>query len=256
MHSAIEKLISILEAEVGYLGKKTNSQLDNKTANAGGKYTKYARDLDSVGFYNGKKNGYDWCDTFADWSYCKAVGVDAALAITGQKKGGLGAACGYSVQYYKAIGQFHTENPQVGDQAFLSNDKGTTFFHTGIVYKVTASYVWLIEGNTGNVDPSKPECFGVGIKKYSRANSKIYGYGTPKWELVVDDNVGTYTAEETYYKKLKDIPSFYAAAIQKMVNKKYLQGGNAPAKVEDTVLNVSETFCRMATIMDRMGLLK
>ena len=40
--SAIDKLIQIAENEVGYLEKRSNSQLYNKTANAGsGNYTKY-----------------------------------------------------------------------------------------------------------------------------------------------------------------------------------------------------------------------
>ena len=34
-------------AEIGYKEKRTNAQLDDKTANAGGgNYTKYARDFD------------------------------------------------------------------------------------------------------------------------------------------------------------------------------------------------------------------
>ena len=43
---AAEKLINIARAEVGYLEKKSNKDLDSKTANAGSSnYTKYARDL-------------------------------------------------------------------------------------------------------------------------------------------------------------------------------------------------------------------
>ena len=41
-------------------GKKANAQLDDPTANKGGKFNKFARDLDALGnFYNGRKNGYD-----------------------------------------------------------------------------------------------------------------------------------------------------------------------------------------------------
>lgn len=61
----VEKVIAVAKAEVGYLEKRTNSQLDSKTANAGSaNYTKYARDLDNIkGFFNGAKNGYkDFCD--------------------------------------------------------------------------------------------------------------------------------------------------------------------------------------------------
>lgn len=62
--TAVEKLLKIALAEDGYLEKATNSQLDDKTANAGyNNWNKYARDLDLMGIYNGKKNGYHWCFT-------------------------------------------------------------------------------------------------------------------------------------------------------------------------------------------------
>ena len=73
----LSKVLKIAEAEVGYLEKASNSQLDSKTANAGSaNYTKYARDLDNIsGFYNGKKNGYPWCDVFIDWCFVQAYGA-------------------------------------------------------------------------------------------------------------------------------------------------------------------------------------
>ena len=46
MDKAIEKVILIAKNEIGYLEKKSNSQLDSKTANAGSSnYTKYWRDI-------------------------------------------------------------------------------------------------------------------------------------------------------------------------------------------------------------------
>lgn len=43
----------------GYLEKKDKNNLDDKTANAGSKNcTKYARDLDALGFYNGKSRAW------------------------------------------------------------------------------------------------------------------------------------------------------------------------------------------------------
>ena len=56
-----ERLLATAQAEIGYLEKKTNAQLDDKTANAGsGNWTKYARDLDSLrSIYNGRKNGFN-----------------------------------------------------------------------------------------------------------------------------------------------------------------------------------------------------
>ena len=83
MDSRIELLLKIASAEVGYLEKASNRNLDSKTGNAGSNnYTKYARDLDNIpGFYNGPKNGYAWCDVFVDWCFVQAFGVDEAKKI-------------------------------------------------------------------------------------------------------------------------------------------------------------------------------
>ena len=69
--SSIKKLIEIAQNEIGYLEKKSKSNLDDKKINAGNyNYTKYARDLDGLkNFYNGSKQGYAWCDIFVDWCF-------------------------------------------------------------------------------------------------------------------------------------------------------------------------------------------
>ena len=55
----VARLLAIAAAEIGYKEKASNSQLDDKTANAGSNdWTKYARDLYAAGYYNGNKNGY------------------------------------------------------------------------------------------------------------------------------------------------------------------------------------------------------
>ena len=101
-----ERVLDIARAEIGYLEKASNAQLDSKTANAGNKnYTKYARDLDNLGMYNGRKNGYAWCDVFCDWCFIQAFGLELALKMTGQKLGGYGAGCTESANYYKAMGR-------------------------------------------------------------------------------------------------------------------------------------------------------
>ena len=81
--ATIQDLLNLAQNEVGYLEKKTNSQLDDKTANAGyNNWTKYARDLDALGnFYNGKKNGYSWCDVFVDWCFVTTFGRDLLTVI-------------------------------------------------------------------------------------------------------------------------------------------------------------------------------
>lgn len=55
-NAAVKKLIEIAKAEIGYLEKASNYNLDDKTANAGSNnWNKYARDIDTKwpNFYNG-----------------------------------------------------------------------------------------------------------------------------------------------------------------------------------------------------------
>ncbi len=168
----LKKVIEIALNEVGYKGKKSNSQLDNKTANQSGKYNKYARDLDNIaGFYNGKKNGYDWCDIFVDWCFLKAFGVDKALELLCQPKKSTGAGCSFSMNFYKQKGRLFN-NPKVGDQIFFG--KAGDIYHTGLVYKVENGRVYTVEGNSGNSEVAKWD--------YPVESDYITGYGRPDYE--------------------------------------------------------------------------
>ena len=80
----VERLLATARAEIGYIEKDTNAQLDDKTANAGdGNWNKYARDLDALGVvYNGKKNGYAWCDIFTDWCFIQTFDLELGSVMT------------------------------------------------------------------------------------------------------------------------------------------------------------------------------
>lgn len=189
-----QKLLDVANAEVGYLEKKSNSNLGNKTANSGyNNYTKYARDFDNLypDFYNGKKNGYAWCDIFVDWCFVKAYGVANALTLLGQPKKSCGAGCTWSAKYFKQIGCFYTK-PEVGDQIFFKDSSGDPC-HTGIVYKVDSSKVYTIEGNTSSASGVVANGGAVAKKSYSLTYNKIYGYGRPKY----NDNYGKATSKPT-----------------------------------------------------------
>lgn len=162
---AITKIISLAESQVGY---KAGS----------GKNSKYAAELDKVGFFNGKKNGFDWCCCFVAWLFESTWGKETAQKMLYLPEKSLGAACPYVADYYiKAKAWYST--PEVGDQ-ILFGTRGDED-HTGIVYKVTPSYVYTIEGNTGGGD-------GVVAKKqYARGNSWISGYGRPNWSVAASE---------------------------------------------------------------------
>lgn len=188
--TAVEKLLSIARAEIGYLEKETNANLDNKTANVGNKnYTKYARDLDRLGVYNGKKNGYAWCDMFCDWCFITAFGLETGMKMTGQSMGGYGAGCTESGRYYKNIGRFFESNPQPGDQIFFTKDGGKTFYHTGLVEKVSNGRVYTIEGNTSSAAGVVENGGAVRDKSYSLNYNQIGGYGRPDYSIAGDDDM-------------------------------------------------------------------
>lgn len=169
------KLVAIAEAEIGYHEKASNSNLDSKTANSGSKnYTKYGRDLHKAGYYNGNKQGFDWCDQFVDWCFYQLCGrnKDKAEYLECQT-GNYGAGCGFSMKYYKAAGRLD-KTPKVGDQIFFkyTNDSSTAD-HTGIVVRVTDSLIETVEGNSGNE---------VKRKAYQRTDKTIIGYGHPRYD--------------------------------------------------------------------------
>ena len=171
--SAIEKLLKTAQAEVGYLEKASNSQIDSKTGNAGSNnYTKYARDVYP------SLQGQAWCDMFVDWCFVQTFGE----ITTRQLLGGFSAYTPTSANYFKNKGQYHTSDPLPGDQIFFRND--IRIYHTGIVYKVTSSKVYTIEGNTSSGSEVIANGGAVCQKEYALTNSRIDGYGRPNWSLV------------------------------------------------------------------------
>lgn len=170
------RVLDIARAEIGYREKATNAQLDDPTANAGTKnYTKYARELDALGdYYNGRKQGYEWCDVFVDFCFFAAFGPDVGRRMICQPLRSLGAGTGYSARYYKNAGRW-SDTPEPGDQIFFQS--GGKICHTGLVETVNAAHVTTIEGNSADQ---------VRRCRYARGNTRIAGYGRPDWSLVAD----------------------------------------------------------------------
>ncbi len=179
-----EAVIAKAHEELGYLEKATNSQLDDKTANAGhGDWTKYARDLDKTALYNGGKNGYAWCQMFQDWLPLSLGLKDSDLmAFCGKPLGGYGAGCTYSMRYFQEMGNF-SHIPAVGDQVFYTRDGGNTSYHVGLVISVLGTSFKTIEGNTSNAQEVEPNGGTVAIKSYSSyRQSYIAGFGRPNYQ--------------------------------------------------------------------------
>lgn len=243
--TAIEKVLKIAEAEVGYLEKASNAQLDSKTANAGKKnFTKYARDIAQIPhFYNFDKNGFEWCTVFVDWCLIQAFGADLTEKMVGYPADSLGASCVWSVKYYKAIGRF-SKTPQVGAQIFFGSNADNAC-HTGIVYKVDADKVYTIEGNTSGANGVVSNGGGVAKKSYARNYSQIVGYGMPKYELYKET---LHTQEDTMvrYKTIEEMPSFYQAEAKELVELGFKgKGGTAGLDVTEDMLRTMIVNLRM-----------
>lgn len=184
MANTVDKVIAIAEAEVGYLEKKSNANLYDKTANAGmANYTKYGKEMHDV-YPSVMDFPAAWCDAFVDWCFYKAYGASNAKALIG---GNFNDYTPSSAQLYKNKNAWYTSNPKVGDQIFFKNS--TRICHTGIVYKVDSNYVYTIEGNTSGASGVVANGGGVCKKKYSLSYSKIAGYGRPKYDTQGNDIV-------------------------------------------------------------------
>ena len=173
---SVDKLITIAEAEVGYREKRTNSQLDDKTGNAGsGNYTKYNRDLKAwtgTGSLNAQ-----WCQAFVDWCFIKAFGVEGAkkLIYTWTNYTPTGSDAFKKRGRYIRRGQ---GAPERGDVIYFYSTSKGRIGHVGIVYKVGSGKVYTIEGNASD---------GVNRKSYNLSNSYIDGYGRVDYAALDDE---------------------------------------------------------------------
>lgn len=177
MANTVDKVLKVAEEQVGYLEKKSSSDLDSKTGNAGyGNWTKFGRDL--VNWIGSPyANGVAWCDMFVDWCFIKAYGITDAKKMLG----GWSAYTPTSAQYFKNMNRWNT-TPKVGDQIFFKNSGGT-ICHTGIVYAVDKTYVYTIEGNTSGASGVVANGGGVCKKKYTLDYNRIAGYGRPSYDI-------------------------------------------------------------------------
>ena len=223
------KVIEIALKDEGYLEKRSNTDLYDKTKNAGNKnYTKYAYELDQIkGFYNGKKNGYPYCAVAVDYWQIKAFGVEDMKKITFHTQ--LGAGCIWCAKQYEKVGRLY-KSAEVGDEAFFI-DKDGDFYHTGLVYKVDSKYVYTIEANTTD-SSSVVANGGATVKKKYPVNSTYIRYGRPKYDA---EPVKTTTTKKTVTQLAQEVldgkwgngtdrknrltnAGYDAAAVQKKVN--------------------------------------
>lgn len=182
MSNAVDKLIRVAEAQIGYLEKRSNKDLDDKTKNAGDKnYTKYNRDLlewTGVGSINAQ-----WCQAFVDWCFIEAFGkADAKKLIyvwTNYTPTGSDA--------FKKRGRYIKRGkgtPKRGDVIYFYSSAKGRIGHVGIVIKVEGKKVYTIEGNTSGASSLITNGGGVRKKSYSMSSSYIDGYGSVDYSVL------------------------------------------------------------------------
>lgn len=172
----IEKLILIAKNEIGYLEKKSNIQLDDKTANAGSNnYTKYWRDIKP------DYQGQPWCAAFVSWCFMKAFGLENAKKLLKH----------WPYVYCPTMSELFTLNsyPKIGDIVIFYHNG--TFTHTGLVTAVIGDKFYTIEGNTSGA--SGIIANGGGVCQKSYYNSKLPGtkFCTPDYSLVISSTENT-----------------------------------------------------------------
>lgn len=179
----IEKLILIAKNEIGYLEKKSNIQLDDKTANAGSNnYTKYWRDIKP------SYQGQPWCAAFVSWCFMKAFGLDKAKKLLKH----------WPYVYCPTMSELFTLNsyPKIGDIVIFYHNG--TFTHTGLVTAVIGDKFYTIEGNTSGASGIIANGGGVCAKSYY--NSKLPGtkFCTPDYSFVTSSTETTNTEGGSY----------------------------------------------------------
>ena len=155
--SELERVIEVAKGELGYLEKRSNSQLDSKTANAG--YNNYVK------YWSVKPewNGAYWCAAFVCWVFTEALGKERAKELLKH----------YPYVYCPTLAGLFTRysNPKVGDIVIFW--KNGEFAHTGIVIAVDGDKFTTIEGNTSGASSIVANGGGVCQKTYY--NSKLPG---------------------------------------------------------------------------------
>lgn len=172
----VQKVIDLAMSEVGYIEKRNGdlNYLYLKDKNVGSEnYTKYGYEMHKL-----QPSNMDypaaWCMCFISWLFVTCFGLASAKQML----------CGDIDDYvviaeirFKKAGRWYTE-PKVGDIVFFKDSLGVSC-HVGLVYKVNASAVYTVEGNTSSAAGVVPNGGCVRLKSYQRKFGNIAGYGRP-----------------------------------------------------------------------------
>lgn len=163
-------LLQRCKAEVGYIEKASNANLDNKTANKGlNNYTKYSKDLNALGVKG--YQGAAWCATYQFWLEVMEFGLKTALKHWNMSASSyVGYNCFSTYNKFKAAGKV-SKIPRLGCLVIF------TFSHMARVIKISpdGKTIYTNEGNTSAKTYDRNGGM-VAEKSYSIYDPKIKGF--------------------------------------------------------------------------------
>ena len=241
---AINKVIAIAKAEVGYLEKRSNASIDDKTTNAGSNnYTKYWRDIKS------DYQGQPWCACFVTWCFVQAFGQAMAAKLLKH----------YPYVYCPTMSGLFTlnANPKRGDIVIFK--RNGEFVHTGIVTYVNGDYFETIEGNTSGGSTIIANGGGVFKKSYYNSNLPGTKFCTPDYSLIEETEgltMAQYQELDERLKKLENpmiynyidsnMPQWAHEAVQWCVDKGIICGTGDGLGLDDHKLWTCVVMYRLA----------
>lgn len=169
---------------------------------------------------------YPWCMVFVQWVFDQA-GVKLPVRT---------ASCGALMRSAQSAGCWVTKGYQPGDVVIYDFPGGAATDHCGIVESVDGTYISAIEGNTS----SASDADGGAVERRARKFAQIVGAVRPSYDKEV---------EEVRYNTVSECPDWARETIQKLVDKKYLDGTGKG-------LDLSADMVRLLVILDRAGAFK
>lgn len=166
---------------------------------------------------------YPWCMVFVQWVFDQAK---VKLPIRT-------ASCGALMRAAQSARCWVTGDYRPGDVVIYDFPGGAATDHCGIVESVDGTYISAIEGNTS----SASDADGGAVERRARKFSQIVGAVRPSYDKEV---------EEVRYNAVEECPSWARETIQKLVDKKYLDGTGKG-------LDLSADMVRLLVILDRAG---
>ncbi len=177
----INKIIAVAKNEIGYLEKASNSNLYDKTANAGGNnYTKYWAEIQP------SYQGEPWCACFVTWVLVQVFGKDGAKKLLKH----------YPYVYCPTMAELFKlyANPERGDIVIFK--RNGTFTHTGLVTYIDGDYFETVEGNTSGASGIIANGGGVCEKRYYNSSLPGTKFIRPNYESFAVPDKPVHYAQE------------------------------------------------------------